>query len=296
MNESADTTPGKSRRWNPNSRQVEQLFNKVDAFIWSPRAADAFLGEWLHDDSLPVPSAEVLEFFAWDMLLGVGKYQRFIDAEIDWQKTVREYLRDLRFMSEDSLWNFISHAIARKKIAEFCGASCFDLHWWPALTTLGMEDEGLDSIPQLSAGKRRLARFVLEQMTLRATLLKEVLYLNGLAAFVSGKESKPQMCQQIAFRIIDWNPYLSHELERSPSKTELQYFLQQIYPKISDSPATWADAHKLVKVRTAEPKSCKIDKSHIEKLAERAVKAAPGVKADRRLRRTRYPGTGEVLQ
>ena len=63
-------TPGKSQTKAKagGKERVDALLRELDAFLDEPRADEILLGEWLHDETLPIPSPELLEFFAIELL------------------------------------------------------------------------------------------------------------------------------------------------------------------------------------------------------------------------------------
>lgn len=293
MNEFDDRMSQGDSRKRPNNRQVRLLFEELEVILKHPRAADIMLGEWFYNDDLSVPSTELLEFFAWDLLCGFGRMARFLETGNERQHAVGKYVVELQSMPEDSRWNSIVYAVARRRIAELGGARLHVLHWWPALTSMGLDT---DELPQIQDGKRRLARFVLELMTLRATFMSESLYLEGLVEAVRSKPQKPQASHEIAFRMLEWHPYLTNELERVPSRMELEVFLKEVYPDVSDSSATWTEARKLVALRTAEPRRRKIDRDQIITLARNAGKVGPKVVRLPSWRKLPFFGAGEDVQ
>ena len=277
MTESSEMNSPFGSRMRPNNKQVKVLFEDLEVFLQCSRAPDIMLGEWFFDRSLAVPSAQLLGFFAWDLLYGVGKYERFLEAGVDWQRTVRKYVIDLRTIHIDSLWNSVVYAMARQKIAEMCGKRHHVLYWWPVTAV-----RNLDKVIEIEGGKRRLTRFVLELMTLRATFMGDFPYLEGLAEALredgDSAPCKPQKAQEIAFQMLRWHRHLAEKLGRIPSKAELEQFIQEVHPDISDATATWSDASKFVELAFTSLRGKKIDKDLIIKLALEARKTGPVVK------------------
>lgn len=273
MNEFMDATPSGERLCTEN-KQVQLLFDALALFLKQPRGADVLCSEWFHDETLVVPSAELLEFFAWDLLYGFGRYQRFMDSYTDCHQAVRNYYDALKAMPQNARWNTIAYAVARRKIIELSGATLHVLHWWPVVN--GMELE-LNHFPQIDSGKRRLTRFVLEAMMLRATFMKDIRCLEGLAEAVKAAGNNPQVTQLIAFRSLLWHPHLMQALGRVPSRRELETFLLDVYPNLKNVAATWVEARKLIRLPFANLRGKKIDKLAIAKLALAARETGPQV-------------------
>ncbi len=278
--------------------RVDQIERELDDFLKNPRAEEILLNEWFDDGALPIPSPELLEYFAMELLYGFGKYERFANAgQMGTVEAVRLYVAELRGISSSSRRDSICFATARRKILGFGGATQNVLHWWPVIMALNSD---LSKLPVIASGQRRLTRLLVESMSLRAVLQNDGLGLDGLAEAVrvnSGTSAlKPTMSETIAFQILRWHPYLSRELKRNPSKTELEVFLRGVYPGISESAATWTEARKLIRVRAAAPRSQRIDRDQINKLALKARKKGPDVGRLPSWRQPSHFGTGEDLQ
>jgi hypothetical protein len=109
---------------------------------------------------------------------------------------------------------------------------------------------------------------------MRAIFLNDAPRMEHLAGLVrnirDNKDFDYPESHRIAFQMFRWYTYLREELGRLPTKTEMQMFLQTVYPEISDSSATWSVARNLLGLQTLPSRSKKVDAQQIETLALKA--------------------------
>lgn len=281
-----------------NKRYVDAVERDLDALLANPRATEVVLNEWFMDASLPVPSPELIEFFAMDLLYGSGKIERFITAAAKGAaEAVRYRVLELSALPPASRRISIELATARSKVMALLGLKPDVLHSYMVVSCLFSDST---EYPNVDQGERCLIRLLVESVTLRAIWFCDGPRLDGLGQAVRVSagtyQFKPKEREVIALQILQWHSYLSDELERPPSKTEMEMFLRSIYPDVSESSATWSDAWKLIGLPTITPRSKRIDRDQIIKLARRAKVQGPKV---RRIPRWRVPpnfGAGEELQ
>lgn len=263
-------------RLKPGNRQVRALFDELEEFLKNPRAADILLGEWLHDEILPPPSPELLEYFALDIFYGDGKYDRFLKVGSELTTAIRKYITDQSGVSENSRWNSVFYALARRRILELGGASGSVLHWQPALLEFL---SGESEIPIVDAGRRRLSRFFIEAMTSRAVFMQDVPRLESLVDVVrsnrNGRIADPQVADGLALQLLGWHSHLTQRMGRNPSNRELEIFLQNVYPDITIAKASWSAAHKLLDLPRFSLQGKKIDEHLIVNLALKARRTGP---------------------
>jgi hypothetical protein len=262
---------------NSEKPRIDAVELDLNALLENPRAVEVILNVWIEDGSLPVPSQDLLDFLATDLLHGFKKLVRFDDAGTKGTaEAVREYVVELRGLSPPSRRRLIELAVARRRLMQLMGNQPHSLFWWPVLS---VQESRLSETRDLRLGERRLMRLLAESMTFRSILLGDLPRLDGLGEAVRIERQncklKPKASEEIALMILLWHPYLVRELIRDPSRTEVEIFLRGVYPDISESPATWAEARKLIGVRTAESRSRRIDNDQINKLALKARKEGP---------------------
>ncbi len=265
--------PEKTQTRAGDMARVDSLLCELDDFLDEPRADEILRGEWLHDATLPIPSAELLELFAIELLFGFGKYERFYIADRDGiQKAISLFIAEMKHLPLAPRRDLVTFAIARMNILSLTGITRKSLHWWPSI--LGLQaDVGFEGT-SMFAGMRRVTRHMIEALTMRAIFQGDAPCLEGLVEVVRkggvNAAFKPTSGQEIALQILRWTPYLVEKLARAPSKTETQTFLLSLYPGLSDSPATWTEVRKSFRFEVAESRSRRIDKFLIEKLAREA--------------------------
>jgi hypothetical protein len=259
---------------------VDTVERELDALLANPRACEVIMNDWFVDGSLPIPSPDLIEFLTVELLHGHGKYERFVTAATKGPaEAVRGFIVELRGLSPDSRRRLIVLAAARRKVIAMIGLKPTVLHSYLAVSVL---DSELPSPSIIANGERHLMRVLVESVTLRSIFHSDGPRLDGLGEAVrlraGTSQLKPKAREVIALQILNWHPFLSHELARHPSKTEMEMFLGAVHPDISDSSATWRDAWKLIPLPTAEARRRRIDQNQIIKLANKARETGPKVK------------------
>lgn len=261
---------------------MDALLRELDAFLDEPRADEILLGEWLHDKTLPIPSPELLEFFAIELLLGFGKYLRYFVAGNDGTKeAVSQFVAEMKLLPTGPKRKLVSYAVARINLLSIGGIKGHVAYWWTCIAGLNMESElGVT----INAGERRMTRLLIESMTLRAIFTNDVPRLEGLVKAVRAdrdkEEFKTKNSEQIAFQIIRWHPYLAEKLGRRPQQSEMKVFLlEACQGSLKDHDSHWADAAKLARFYPEDGKrKRRADDSLLVKLGLEARGKEPKVK------------------
>jgi hypothetical protein len=261
-------TPQK-KKTNDDQPRIDSLLGELNQFLNKPYPDYILLGEWLQNETLSMPSYELMEFLAVELLYGFERSERFIIAD---EKGVfpamQHFVRSLKSVSDDQRRTLVSLAVARMKLWSLLVPAKF-MHWWPCVSNLSHRSGKPGSA--LHSGSRRMTCHIIQLMTMQSIFLNDAPGMENLAEVVrslrEGKEFHYPESHRIAFQMFRWNRYLCDKLERLPTKTEMQMFLQTIYPDISESPATWNVAHHLLALQTLPSRSKKVDAHQIEKLA-----------------------------
>lgn len=270
---------------------------ELDELLENSRAGEVILKKWYEDRSLPTPSPELLEFFAMDLLWGDRKFERFKIAGISGiDEAIRTYVIELKQLCPKARQKVVTLALVRRMLIGWIEVDSKVVHWSAVLSA---GTPGVSESSVIGLGERRTIQLLTELMALRAIEHKDSSRLGGLLEAVGRKRgisrAKQEKSKEIAFHILAWGPYLAMKLGRDPSKTEMQTFLQGVYPGLSSSPTNWAEAWKLGVWRTASS-GRKIDSHQITKLALHAREEGPKIK---RTPKWRIPPTrraGEDLQ
>lgn len=274
-----------NRRVRPSYQdRVDNVFSELEVFLNNPRADEILLNEWLHDVSLPIPSAELLDFFAAELLYNLGKYSWRHCAETTGIKnTIKKLVLELKATPQAIVRVYIDITLKREKLLSFSvvnkgGTMKNSLSWWLALWSYWGDYDEKKIFPE---GNRRLAQHMLQSMMLRAVFCNDVTRLEGLAEAVRVHKRKskfnPPQAHQIAFMMFTWMPYLKEKLGRFPQKSEMQFFLLKMYPDLSDSPKEWSAAAKSIRFQTSE-RGKKADFNLLLKIVREATKDGPKVK------------------
>lgn len=284
-------------RMNPTDRAfVSILHSELEALLKERRSTEILLGEWLHDNTLPIPSAELLEYLAMELLMGIGRFFRFAVASKDGTKAfVSHFVAELKSSPAEYRMKTVAYALARKKVYGLAGIKGTCMPWQLCITGMELGDPGA---PLLDAGKRRVVRLLIESMTLRAIFTSDVARLEGLARIVrinrDNEEFKNTKSEQIAFQMLRWYPYLADKLGGNPQKSEMQFFLLEMFPSLSDSPKEWSAASKLITFRRRE-RGKKADTGLLLKIAKEAKRNGPNVKRVPAWRRPPFATESEDL-
>jgi hypothetical protein len=244
-----------------NKRYVDAVERELDTLLANPRATEVILNEWFMDDSLPIPSPELIEFFAVDLLYGSGKIGRFVTAATKGAaEAVRHRVSELSALSPASRRMSIELATARSKVMALLGLKPNTAHSYIVVSGVCSDPT---NYPIVDKGERSLVRLLIESVTLRSILCLDGPRLDGLGEAVrvsaGNSQFKPKEREVIALQILQWHPYLSDELARLPSKAEMEMFLRSVRPDVSESWATWSDAWKLIGLPTMKPRSKRIE-------------------------------------
>lgn len=279
---------------------TDAVHRDLEALLNDPRADEILLNEWLHDGTLLIPSAELLEYLAMELLMGFGKLGRFFDAgNKGTEEFVRQFVGEMKQISVDCRWKSVAYSIARMKAYRLVGINGYCLSWWPCIRELELDDLGS---PFLNAGKRRLVRLLIESMSLRAVFMRDVPRLEGLVKAVRADRDnagfKTKKSELIAFQMLRWHPYLTEKLGRKPQQSEMRVFLLEVFNgALADHESHWADAAKLVRFYPEDGKrSRRADDSLLVKLGLEARGNDPKVRRSPIWRQPPNFPPGEDLQ
>ncbi|MCX6878700.1 MAG: hypothetical protein NTW21_33540 [Verrucomicrobia bacterium] len=287
-----EVPPSKSgnRKQSGNGSRADTVLRELNDFLDHPLSAEILLGEWLYDSSLPIPSAGLLDFFATELLCASGKLTRFIHAETaDANDTIKQLVSELKSAPSARVREEVDGAFALLRIVSFSvvskgGAGANSLGWWLALWSFWGYSGEEQMFPE---GERRLAQTMLHSMMLRAVFFHDVTRLEGLAEAVrvSKHQSgfKPPQAHLIALRMLRWMPYLTEKLGSPPQKSEMRYFLLEMYPGLSDSPKEWSAAAKIIRFQRSE-RGKRANTNLLLKIVAQAKKNGPSVKRKPSLR------------
>lgn len=271
-------------RKQPASKSVDALVGEVNAFLDHPRAHEILLGEWLHDSSLPAPSAELLDYFAGEALCAPGRLTVFHLAETAGvSDAVKRLIHDLKVTPPIGARSSVVATLQRQKLLRLVrvgkgGSGVNSLGWW--LLLWGFRNDSADH-PLFPQGERRMAQVMFQAMMLRAVFYQDVKRLEGLAeaarASLLPSEINPPAAHLIAVQMFRWMPYLREKLGRSPQKSEMQFFLLDLHTGLSDSPKDWSEAAKIIRFEQPD-RSKRVDRDLLLKIVVQAKNEGPAVK------------------
>lgn len=269
--------------------RIAVLNEEFEALLDNPRAAEILTNEWLHDDTLPIPSVRLIELISVQLLHDPGSYRSIITAaEKGILEAMRSYVKECRECTSTIRKRLVGLSVARMHLFSFVYALDQNmLGWWLAKESFKMD--GFEGTV-LPIGKRRLARCTLEALTLRAFLLDDQPQVEGLSEVtrlnIGHRESHLTSSQLVARNMFIWLPFLNEKLGRAPSPTEMKGFLVTLYPNLTKSDTTWSEARRNYFQWDVRSRTRKIDQSQILKIARQAIKEGPYVK---RIRSWRTP-------
>ena len=265
-------------------KRKDELNTEFKALLDNPRADEILTNEWLHDDTLPIPSVGLIELVSVQLLHDAGRFDWFHKAaDKGLLQAIRLFLKQSRDYTSEIRERMVKISVGRMHLYSFVlGLNQDTLGWWLAKGSFEFDDfEGT----VLPVGKSRLARCMLELLTLRAFHSNDLPQLEGLCEVTRIKigqgEQHLSSSQLVAKNMFVWLPFLTKKLGRSPSATEMKWFLLELDPNLPKSHTTWAKAHKNYFLWDKSPRSRKVARDQIWKIANEAKKDGPKVKRER---------------
>jgi hypothetical protein len=261
--------------------QIEKLNAEFKELLDNPRADEILSNDWLHDETLSIPSIALIQLVSVQLLhIQRGWRWCLVAGNQGLLEAIRLFLKESRGYSNEIRERQVKVSVARMHIASFAfGLNQDTLGWWLAKQSFQFDafQETVDPL-----GKSRLARYMLELLTLRAFYFNDLQQLEGLCAITriekGNREYPLTSSQRIAREIFVWLSFLSEKLGRSPSISEMKMFLLQINRDLSDNDVTWSQATKFYIKWDLVPRSRKTDPNQILKIARDAKKEGPMVK------------------
>ncbi len=259
---------------------VQNLFSEAQSLISHPRADEILANDWLHDGDLPVPSAEFMQYLGFRLMTGRGIQITAATSSRD--MILAEIVKALRDETDEERLDAVWSVLEKLKCYRLLQAGKkgtierFAHEWrgvlWPFLYPANASDGSEDTA--LAAGRRAIARGIIESMVLRAVFRWDSGRIEGLATVLREIRDRSQPIATIENRaageIMRWLPWLSENLEHHPSKTEMKAFILAISPDLSDKTNSWSKAWRLVGYPKDSERSRRIDQDEILQLARRA--------------------------
>lgn len=259
---------------------IRNLFDEAQSLISHPRADEIFANDWLHDGELPVPSAEFMQYLGFRLMTGCGIQITAATSSRD--VILAEIVKALRDESDEERLDAVRSVLEKLKCYRLLHAGKkgtndrFAHEWrgvlWPFLYPADASD-GSDAVT-LAAGRRAIAREIIESMVLRAVFRWDSGRIEGLAAVLreirDGRQPVATIENRAAGEIMRWLPWLSENLGHHPSKSEMKAFILDVSPDLSDKTNSWAKAWKLVGYPKDNERERRIDLGEILQLARSA--------------------------
>ncbi len=212
------------------------------------RTAEIFAGNYIYDDSLPIPSKDFILLITFAILR-----DRRLLKELN-NKTIGEGLSSVvkKFQrSSDSKAHDLASLEARRRIMtrhlyETNDTGNGSADWNSIVYNFRSGFTGNDFIV------RSVCHRALELLTARAVLLSDFKSLEGLAqstkeAYLPDSAKAPSSASRVIISEILWFlPFLEERLSWSPSKENVKFFVTHVNTKIRSQGNTWSKAWKLL--------------------------------------------------
>ncbi len=256
--------------------QGQKLLQEVESFVNHPRAAEILLNDWLHDGSLPIPSPELISYFAFRLLTGGVVNEAAALSRNELANKIVE-----AFRKEDSAQRCKDIERVRRRLAYVTLSATgkkgtFSPHmpeWLPVLDAFLYPEILSPRGPKNTKrdqGVRILARGIMEAMMLRAVFCLDVPRMEALSSTLriirAADEIAPPHHMRIAAEVLRWVPWLEDRLRRLPTKAEFKVFLETAYPDkmpATDDQAPYTKAFKLIGYEGPPNHNRKMDRGFI---------------------------------
>lgn len=249
--------------------RIANLQQDLEDMLSNPRADEILSNGWFYDGTLPIPSGPLLELLCVQLLHDWGRFEWFAMAGSSGvTETIHAYIGQARSHSDEVKRDLVAMSVARMNLFSFSfGIEPKMLVWWLVKISLCSEEmEGT----ALEIGRRRLVRFMLEALSLRAFFLHGVPVLEGLSGFsrVEARflEAHKTSAQIVATKMFYWLPFLQSKLGKAPSFTEMKEFLLGLFPRLTTNKGTWSEARREYYCWKVPIWSWKIDKDQIGRI------------------------------
>lgn len=256
------------------------LAAELDVLLSHPECESIISNDWLHNESLPVPSAELIHYFAFRLFIGNGNDRAA--EEKDRKALISYIIEEFRKETTEARAESIPRILDRIDCMKWSntgkkGTDPFLHEWLPTVS------EFLNS-PRAD-GRRILARGFLETLTLRAIHTRDHARIHSLAKavrIITHGEAAPQSVEnRVMGEILRTFPYLREELERCPSRAEIECFIKERArvmgeKEFSDDGTPWSNAFRELGY-PAEPRKIRmpetLDANRIVALARKSAMA-----------------------
>ena len=258
----------------------KSLRGELEELLRNPEAELILLNDWLHYETLSQPSFELIQYIAFRLLTG-GGIVRFAAAHSR-DQVAAKILEELRKETAEERDESISRTLRRLESFRFFhtgkkGALNPHVHEWLPILWPYLYPPQTDETPEsitYAHGARAIARGIVEAMIHRALFRQDSLRLEGLAVAIQvirdNAAPQPTNSNRIAGEILRFLPSLSEELERSPSKSEIEQFLLEVLPgRLSERREDWTVAFRKIGYPADLDRRSKSDSNQILKIARK---------------------------
>lgn len=256
-------------------QRVEGLTHEVRSFLVFQQPHLILAKEWMHDESMPVPTVDLLAYVAHEMLFG---HKRIIFAEaaaIAGIDAAFSCFIDLtRNLDDFSLRQTVEHAVARSILLGWAEGE--NRYHWRLCRWVDFHHEK----PIGTLGARRIAQAMTDTLLARAIFSGDWRDIHELAEITKHSQRgerghKGQVIYEVALLIFKWHPHLEGKLKRPPSRAELKAFIAEVEAEAPSSNDAWNEGFRLLQLPLASPRSIHSNSIDITKLALSARETGP---------------------